>query len=228
VFKENLTEIFYLSVIGILALMFGALIINLMFNLTRIADKHNQDNIVATERTSKKLGLIFSLSFPLVFGILIAGDFLTSKKKEKMLIASGKSIFERNSEKSNKLLNYSFDKKWIVETSNILQLFAKMDTHFPSVSVIVADSIDESKVFLAFGNYFNWRNDSTSPMKKDFIQKTTKPEREYLDKVFYNKFNEIRFSASDGRYELFFPYQKNGKTIVLYFSDYQRYGKIGS
>jgi hypothetical protein len=45
VFRENLTETFYLSVLGILALMFGALIINVMFNLTRIAEKLNQDNV---------------------------------------------------------------------------------------------------------------------------------------------------------------------------------------
>lgn len=43
VFRENLTETFYLSILGILALMFGALITNIMFNLTRIAEKHNSD-----------------------------------------------------------------------------------------------------------------------------------------------------------------------------------------
>jgi hypothetical protein len=43
VFRENMTETFYLSVVGILALMLGALIINVMFNLTRIAEKHYQD-----------------------------------------------------------------------------------------------------------------------------------------------------------------------------------------
>ncbi len=33
VFRENLTETFYMSVLGILALMTGALIINIMFNI---------------------------------------------------------------------------------------------------------------------------------------------------------------------------------------------------
>ena len=57
-FRENLTETFYLSVVGILALMLGALIINVMFNLTRIAEKHNLDDINKTNTASKKLGLI--------------------------------------------------------------------------------------------------------------------------------------------------------------------------
>ena len=65
-------------------------------------------------------------------------------------------------------------------------------------------------------------------MKKSFLHPTTKEEREYLNRVFSEKLNEIRFSANDGKYELFYPYFKDGKKIVLYFSDYQRYGKLGS
>jgi hypothetical protein len=66
------------------------------------------------------------------------------------------------------------------------------------------------------------------PRKKNFIYETTKPERDYLNKVFKNDFNEIRFEAENGDYELYYPYFNNNKKIVLYFSDYQRYGKIGS
>lgn len=228
VFRENITETFYLSVVGILALMFGSLIINVMFNLTRIAEKHNQDNLNVTKRTSKKLGLIFGLSFPLVFGLLFGGDYLTSKKKEKMLIASAKSIVENNKEKSDKLLNYSFNESWIIETDDILDIYSKTDKHFPYVSVIVADSIDKSQIFLGFRGYYGKLKDTIQPIKKNFIQQTTKEERDYLDKVFYKNLDKVRFSASDGRYELFYPYSKDGKKIVLYFSDYQRYGKIGS
>lgn len=228
VFRENITETFYLSVVGILALMFGSLIINVMFNLTRIAEKHNQDDLNVSKRTSKKLGLLFALSFPLVFGLLFGGDYLTSKKKEKMLISSAKEIIESNKEKSNKLLNYTFNESWIIETDDILDLYSKTDKHFPYVSVIITDSIDKSQVFLGFRDYYGKLNDTIQPIKKDFILKTTKVEREYLDKVFFKNLDEVRFSASDGRYEFFYPYIKDGKRIVLYFSDYQRYGKIGS
>ena len=228
VFRENLTETFYLSVVGILALMFGALIINIMFNLTRIAEKHNQDDINNTKKNTKKLGLVFGLSFPIIFILLYSGDYLTSSKKEKMLISSAKSIIENNIEKSNNLVNYSFNEKWITQTDDILDLYSKTDKNFPYVSVIVADSIDKSKVFLGFRDYYGKINDTILPAKKDFIQQTTEEERAYLKNVFYKNINEVRFSASDGRYELFYPYFKGKKKIVLYFSDYQRYGKIGS
>lgn len=41
IFKENITEIFYLSVLGILALLFGALVINIMSNLTSVSLRRN-------------------------------------------------------------------------------------------------------------------------------------------------------------------------------------------
>ena len=61
VFKKNMTETFYLSVLGILALMAGALIINVMFNLTRIAQKH-EDNEIQTNSNKKKLKFIIAKS----------------------------------------------------------------------------------------------------------------------------------------------------------------------
>ncbi|OFY87143.1 MAG: hypothetical protein A3F72_16695 [Bacteroidetes bacterium RIFCSPLOWO2_12_FULL_35_15] len=229
VFRENMTETFFMSVLGILALMFGALIINIMFNLTRIAQKHNQDDIETARSSSKKIGIIFIISFPLVFGLLYGGDYLTSKKKEKMLIESAESIIQDNTIKANKLTNYSFDKKWIKETSEILDLLSKTDKNFPSVSVIVKDEIDHSTVLLGFNYYYyDIANDTIHLSKSKFIYETTKEEREYLNKVFDKKFKEIRFSAHDGNYELYYPYFKDNKKIVLYFSDYQRYGKLGS
>ena len=215
IFRENITETFYLSVLGVLALMLGSLIINVMFNLTRIAEKHNQDELSVPKQVNKKMGLLF------------AGDYITSRKKEEMLTASAKEIIESNKEKTDQLLHYSFDKNWIINTRNILDLYENTDKHFPYVSVIVSDSIDKTQVFLGFRDYYI-ENDTIRPMKRDFILKTTKVEREYLKKVFYNHSNEVRFSANDGRYELFYPYIKDGKRIVLYFSEYQPYGKIGS
>jgi len=229
VFRENITETFYFSVLGILALMFGSLIINVMFNLTRIAEKHNQDNIYSTQ-TARKLWLIFGFSFPLIFGLLFGGDYLTSKKKELMLISSAKSIIESDVNKSDKLLNYNFSSEWINETGNILNIYSKTDTYFPSITVITLDSIDNSQVFLEFDSrgFISTQRDTIPPQRRYYIRKTTKDERDYLTKVFHENYSEIRFSAKDGRYELFYPYFKDDKVIVLYFSDHQEYGKFGS
>ncbi len=230
VFKENITETFYMSILGILALMFGALIINIMFNLTRIAQKHNVDS-ETINTTKRKVGVILLIvSFPLIFGLLFGGDYLSSKKKEKLLIKSAESIIIDHSNKADKLVNYDFTKAWIKETKDILYILSKTDKHFPHISVIVRDSLDESQLFLGFRQNYGYvsSNDTVAPLKKNFIIETTEPERDYLNMIFNDKSKEIRFSAHDGNYELYYPYIKDDKIIVLYFSDYKRYGKIGS
>ena len=145
-----------------------------------------------------------------------------------MLISSAKSVVESDREKLDKLLNYNFSKEWINETNNILNIYSRTDTYFPNIAVIVLDSIDNSQVFLGFNRHsFINDRDTVPPQKRNYIRNTTKVERDYLNKVFHENYNEIRFSASDGKYELFYPYFKDDKLIILYFSDRQEYGKIG-
>jgi len=228
IFRENLSETFAMSVLGIFSLMAGSLMINVMFNLTRIAEKHNKDEVVEAKAISKNLGWAFLLSFPLIFGLLFGGDYLTSKKKEAMLVDSAKSVVEKYPQKVDGLLNYQFNRDWLVEMDNTLDLMRKTDKNFPSVLVIVKDSIDNSDVFLGFRDYNKPTDENVQPEKQGFILETTKPERDYLNKVFNENSGEIRFSALDGNYQLYYPYSKDGRRIILYFSDFQRYGKLGS
>lgn len=226
VFRENLTESFYMSVLGILALMSGALIINIMFNLTRIAQKHNQDELPT--KKAKKTGWILLASFPIILIVLFGGDYLSSKKKERFLVNSAKTMIEVNNKKSNHLVNYRFDEDWIVVTENFLQILSETDENFPDVSILIKDSIDGEPVFLRFTDYYSGSlSDSIPPYKKSFIAKTTQTERDYLNDVFDNGNDDYRYSSHDGNYELFYPYFKGKKRVVIYFSEYQRYGKIG-
>lgn len=224
VFKKNMTETFYLSVLGILALMAGALIINVMFNLTRIAQKHEENEIPT--KSNKKIFLFLILLFPIIATLLYFGDFLTKQKKEKLLIQSAQSIIESNKAKSDKLLNYTFTDNYINQSSDILELYTKTDTYFPDVSIITKDSLDNSSVYLTFDSYSSENpNDTIPTRKKDYIRKTTKVEREYFETVFSQGNTELRYTSSDGNYELFYPYIKDNKKIILYFSDFQKYGK---
>jgi hypothetical protein len=228
VFRENMTETFFMSVMGILALMFGSLIVNIMFNLTRIAEKHNLDDVSEQKASSRKLGFLFLLLFPLIAAILFGGDYLTKQKKEKMLIASAQGIMEKNQEKSERLLNYVFTENWLLETDGILDIYAKTDKNCPYVTLIMPDSIDQTQVYLGFRDYSGSLKDTLQPQKKEFMLATDQQEREYLHQVFFQNLDKPRFTANAGTYQLFYPYSKNGKRIVLYFSDYQRYGKNGS
>jgi hypothetical protein len=228
VFRENLTETFYMSVMGILALMFGALIINIMFNLTRIAEKHNLDFENQT-KSNKLKGWLLIFSFPIIFLLLFFGDYMTSMKKEKMLVKSAESIISKNKSYTDKLLNYSFTEKYILETSEILDIVTETDDNFPNITVLVRDKINDNHVYLGFNHYHKGNlEDSIQPNKKNFIRKTTSEEREFLEKVFDNQTKEYKYSAHDGDYELFYPVIRGKQIIVLHFSDHQRYGKLGS
>lgn len=231
VFRENITQTFSMSILALLALMGGSLMLNVMFNLTRIAQKHNKDEVVESKGISRNLGFVFLLSFPLIFGLLYGGDYLTSMKKERMLIQTAKSIVETNSVRANEIANYQFTKEWIVKTDESLSLISKSERNFPDAAVIVSDSIDGAQTFLHFRDY-HMRSDKDgneiAPEKTDYILQSDQVERDYLRNVFDDGLREIRFSASDGNYHLYYPYVVEGKVVVLYFSDRQRYGKIGS
>lgn len=226
VFRENMTQTFYMSIFGIISLMSGALIINIMFNLTRIAQKHNNDPSDSIPGRRWPV-VIFILSFPLVFILLFAGDKLTSAKKEKMLIHSAKSILSNQSVNISAITDYTFTRQWMRRVSDALAVMSRTDSNFNSVTVIVNDSINSTPVFLGFGSYPRFMKDE-NPERADFLLETNLEERIYLEKAFREKNSDTHFSSSDGHYELFFPVVIKGRVVVFYFSDRQRYGKIGS
>jgi hypothetical protein len=97
--------------------------------------------------------------------------------------------------------------------------------------VITKDTFDGRPVFLGFSNYSTSLNDAGEiipPKMRDYLVPTTLQERQYLDRVFSAATAEPLFSAADGNYKLYYPFSKDGKVVVLLFSDYQRYGKMGS
>ncbi|POY38924.1 peptidase [Solitalea longa] len=228
IFKENITETFIMSIMGILALLAGALFINIMFNLTRIAEKESEEKKELSKSTSKRLSYLFIASFPVILGLLIAGDYITSQKKEKLLIKAAESAIQFNEKRTDSFFSYSFNRKWITKTTETLEILSNSDKNFPYVRIIIKDSIDKSPVFLSFGNSYMPESDTIAPAKKDFIMPTSVQERAYLNMIFDKGDSNIQFAAKDGRYELFYPVIRNGKRIVVYFSEYQRYGKIGS
>ena len=146
-----------------------------------------------------------------------------------MLIKAAKSIIEKNEINRQKLINYAFNDQYINQTSAILEIYSQTDKHFPSVNLLVKDTINGSPVYLGINQSdYEKVNDTLLPSKRNYLYKTTQVERDYLDNVFSGKTDELRYSNHDGEYELFYPYKQGSKVIVLYFSERQRYGKLGS
>jgi len=228
VFKENMTESFYFSIIGILSLMFGALMINIMLNLTKISDFVDRKEPIVDLKKSKLSSILIISSFPIIFILLYTGDKLTSRQKEKYLIESATYLTEQYSDKVEQLANYSFTDGYIKQTEKTLQYLGKIDDNLPFAFVVAQDTVENSPTFLRIRNFQKNYETKKNQDKIEYIYSCSKEEKEYLNKVFNEDFKKPRFSSHDGKYELFYPIINHKQKIVIYFSEYQRYGKVGS
>jgi putative protease len=247
VFREYITEIFLMSILGIFAVMAGALILNIMLNLTRIAERGQEEE----SKGGRKTLYLLLVVFPVLAALLFGGNYLTVQKKRQILTQSLERIVKDNPSQINALADYRFDLAYIKKAALILELMSKEDSAFKAATVIVPDTIGNKQVYLAFSadshlsgideqapnaqgvgddnGFVVTRNGNKETISKtQYLYAPHLSEREYLQRVFAGQTNEIRYEVKDGNYSLCSPYRQNGKTIVLCFSDYQQYGKIGS
>ena len=247
VFREYITEIFLMSILGIFAVMAGALILNIMLNLTRIAERGQEEE----SKGGRKILFLLLAVFPVLATLLFGGNYLTVQKKRQILTQSLERIVKDNPSQINALADYRFDLAYIRKAALILELMSKEDSAFKAATVIVPDTIGNKQVYLAFSadshlsgideqapnaqgvgddnGFVVTRNGNKETISKtQYLYAPNLSEREYLQRIFAGQTNEIRYEVKDGNYSLCHPYRQNGKTIVLCFSDYQQYGKIGS
>lgn len=229
IFRENITQVFYMSILGIFAILGGAIVVNIMLNLTKISEhlEKKVDSSHERSHTSKlRVWLVIS-SFPLIFTLLYLGDLSSTLKKRSMLLSSGESLIKERKKMIENMANYKFGHRYAEKVSNSLKLLSKVDESFPQASLIIRDRIKNKSVLLIFTQHY-YSSDHKHIKKVDFIFPTSTEERAYLNSVFDRENTDFKFSASDGQYELYYPIQVKDRIIVLYLSDRKRYGKIGS
>jgi hypothetical protein len=228
IFRERITETFFMSVLGIFAILGGALILNVMSNLSKISESvaAKEATIIQPVSSSKWKFVATVLSIPVIIALLFGGAEYSSYKKKGVLISAAKAMVTENQKELEGLANYEFSLEYIVKTGKVISVMEKIDLNLPDAKVILPDAIEGKKVFLAFArnNYL----ETNSAQKQNFIFTSSKEDRAYLGSVFSNGNTEMRYQAKSGNYELYLPVKAEEKIIVLYFSDYQRYGKIGS
>lgn len=233
IFREHITEVFYMSLMGIFAILGGAIVLNVISNLSKISTvlSDKSEHTPSLNKPSRFRIIAIVLSFPIICGILFAGNALSAGKKKSILVSAAQSLISENQAALDSLANYQFSVEYVKQAEKTLGVIKKIDKNFPEVMLIVPDSIDDKKVFLGFGGRFSGLDTYQKNRQIDkpgFIYSANRDEREYLGKVFDGKESKNKFSYDKGNYQLYFPASINGKKIVLYFSDYQRYGKIGS
>ncbi len=229
IFRGRMTETFFLSLLGIFAILGGAIILNVMSNLSKISAAISLDHSQTPERSNRgwiRIAVI-ALSFPVLAGLLFVGNEYSAQKKKNLLIQSAEKLVSENQTALAVLADYKFSREYVKKAESTLGVIKKIDKNLPEVMLIVPDAIEEKKLFLAFGrgSYYD-RADRLE--KSEFIFSASQSEREYLQKVYTSSEASYRFHADAGNYQLFFPVLISGRKVVLYFSDQQRYGKLGS
>ena len=229
IFRERITETFALSILGIFAILSGSLILNVMSNLSRISESVSNKIGVSDSSTpiSKWKIILVALSIPAILGLLFGGDALSSHRKKELLITEATAMVSENKKELETLANYEFNKEYLAKSSQILSVLEKIDRSFPEVEVILPDNIDGKNVYMGFRRR-DYVEKSEPPKKQDYIFSTSKEDRAYLENIFSAGKKDMRFLTKDNNYILYVPVNVGGKVIVLYFSDYQQYGKIGS
>lgn len=226
IFRERMTEMFFLSLLGIFAILGGAVILNVMSNLSKIsaAKADTEDGPISPQR--KKTWLLL-LPIPILIACLFAGDQLSAQKKKQLLIAAAERFVEENQQALVPLAQYKFSPEYVRRAEKTLGVLNKIDKSFPEVMVIFPDLAEGKELFVGFGGR-HYRDEKEELEKTEYIYSTSRDEREYLQKIFAGPDTSYRFHAEKGNYQLYFPAIIAGKKIVIYFSDFQRYGKFGS
>ena len=226
VFQENMTEIFLLSILGIFAILSGAIILNIMFNLTVIAESHEKES-QEPKGISKIAITTFVASLAIIFILLYIGDLLTSKQKESYLVLAASDLVKEQKDIIDRLVNYNFSREYIEVASENIKILSKVEEKFPRITVITKDEIDGKQFLLGFSSYSHLGKNEEAK-KVDYILSTSSEERKYLYSVLEGKISNYRFSANDGQYEIYYPVRTDKGIIVIHLSQYSRYGKIGS
>jgi hypothetical protein len=228
VFEKNIIiNSFFYCIACILVLMFGSFIINIMFNLSRIAKEVDAQEENADSYRKQGLNIkviLFILSFPVLAAFLFLGDYATAKEKEITLKKSANLILGSYKTELDAITNYNFNKAWINNVSETLDFMSKIDPNFDNVSIILEDVINNNNCYLVFTRY-NKVEDVRNISKTKYIRSFELSEREYLKKVFNESYNAEYFKSNKGSYIFFIPYEYSGRKIVLYFNDTQRYDK---
>jgi hypothetical protein len=230
IFREQMTEMFFLSLLGIFAILGGAIILNVMSNLSKISAAVSPAHDSASEKSqSTKLRLVvLILCFPLIVAALFIGNNLSAERKKNVLIRAAENLVAENQASLTSLADYKFSLDYVQSTERTLNVLNKIDRSFPEVMVIFPDSIEGKGLYLGFGGRRYNYDDKEKFEKSTYIYSTSREEREYLETIFNTSQTEFRFHADKGNYQLYFPATIAGKKLVLYFSDFQRYGKFGS
>ena len=233
VFQKNITQFFYMSILGILSLMFGSLMISFMFNISIVAESMSGKKEIEVKKSeSKKKSSFLKITFIVILIVttvfLFSGHYLSIWKNKRLMIESVKNVTQTYKKQLDSISDYQFNYKYIKKVNNFVRVVSKVDKEFNNIEIIVLDKIDKMDTYLFFKEEYDYNLKSEKKYKKiNFIFRSGIMKKKYLDSVFKNKNKAYKIFSKDGKYELLYPYETKKRKVVLYFSNSKEYGEVG-
>lgn len=229
VFTSRTTEFFF-SIIGFaFVLVACAAILNISLNISLIADSKIQDLKLDQTKTifNKKFFFSSGLLILTLIGFLFIGDYLTRQNEKNKLVTEAKDLIDRYEQSIDELTLFIQDTATVGKVPEILKFLSNQKSEFPTVTLLTSDQYKNETVYL---QVTSWTSEKTlkEPYFDYSFYKCSKVDCEYLKKVFENGNNDSYLWTEKNDYKFYFPVEKNGKKIILLFTKYERYGKIGS
>jgi hypothetical protein len=228
VFRKNITQTFEMSILGILAVLSGALIVNLVLNLSKIGEVMAQRAGAPSgpkEKMSRLYPVLFVLLFPVLFLLLYAGDLASTAKKKNLLLQSAHYVATESRADFERMADYSFDSAYVTVTGKALTRISREYEGLFRIAIIIEEKVGEGRTFLLFTGAAYWHERVRDTV--EFVYSGSQEERAYLRQVFAGGHMDPRFSAHDGFYELYYPIETASRIVVLYLSTRGSFGKLG-
>lgn len=230
VFASKTTE-FFISLIGFaLVLIICMTFLNISLNISLIAESKIKDLKIDETHNSffnKRFLYVSSVILIALIGFMFIGDYLTRKNEKRIIETEAIDLVERSKQSIDELTILLNDTSTINQVPEILKMLSNQKAKFPTVSIITSDKYKNELIYLEIDRWT-----SLSTLKKPYFDysfyKCDKAESDYLRDVFENRFNGSYTISEKNDYKFYYPFENNGRRIVLLFTKYERYGKIGS
>lgn len=225
VFTSRTSEFFF-SIIGFAFILVTCAAI---LNISLIADSKVQD-IKGDESKSILTRKFFYISGILIFlliGFLFIGDFLSRQNEKIKLENEANDLISRYAESIDEMILFIQDTSQIEKIPEFLKVLSNQKEEFPTITLITSGKYKGETVFLEINSWAS-KQSLKEPYFNHSFYKCNMNDCDYLLSVFENNNIKSYFWTEENNYKYYYPIEKNGKKILLLFTKFQRYGKIGS
>ncbi len=224
------TPDFFITLIGFgLVLTICSTFLNISLNISLIAESKIKDLKIDETHNSlfyKRFLYVSSVILIVIIGFMFTSDYVTRKNEKRIIETEAIDLVERSKQSIDELTILLNDTSTINQVPEILEMLSNQKTKFRTVSIITSDKYKNELIYLEIDHWT-----SIKALKKPYFDysfyKCDKAESDYLRDVFEKRFNGSYIISENNDYKFYYPFENNGRRIVLLFTQHENNGRLG-